>query len=184
MAIPMGQDPAFGSPVEQFGITDDKGSTKHHDEFMNPGLDDLRLTTLCTRPGETGVFITNANLISPSGSDYVYLQHARTINRACEIAFGILAKALSIGVRKNPIPGPNNARYIAEGAALQIEMVANNAIRAELASQVDDIRFTLSRTDDISSNQGADVHGAIENVSLAYIKKFTVTAGFVKSLSK
>ncbi len=184
MGIPMGQDPAFGGPVAGFSIQDDRGNTKHHDEFMSPGLDELRLTTLCSRPGENGSFITNANILSPAGSDFVYLQHARVINRASEIAFQILAQSLSIGVRKNPKVGPDGARYIAEGAALQIESVANAAINAELGVNVDEIRFTVSRTDDISSNSGADVHGSIECVSLAYIKKFTVTAGFVKSLSK
>ncbi len=185
MQIPVGEDPAYVTrgPVPKFGITDSRGGPKYHNEYMYPGLDDLRITTLRTFDGRPGTFITNANLLSPAGSDFVYLQHARTINRACEIAFQVLGDALSRGVAKNPKAGPNGERYIAEGAALQIEQVANQAIRAELSGQVDEIRFSVSRTDDISSNAGATVTGQIENVALAYIKKFAVTAGFVKSLA-
>ncbi len=185
LKIPVGEDPAYvdRGPVAQFGIADDRGGPKYHNEYLYPGLDDLRLTTLRSFDGRQGSFITNANLLSPAGSDFVYLQHARTINRACEIAFQILGGALSRGVAKSPKAGPNGERYISEGAASQIEQVANQAIRAELAGQVDDIQFSVSRTDDISSNAGATVTGSIECVALAYIKKFTVTAGFVKSLT-
>ncbi len=186
MKVPLGRDPAFvdDGPVEQFAISDARGNPTHHDEYFNPGLDDLRLTTLRSFDGRPGSFITNANLLSPAGSDYVYLQHARCINRACEIGFQILSGQLSRGVAKNPKPGPNGERYIAEGEALRIEARADDAIKAELAGQVDDIRFKVSRTDDISPNSGADVHGSVESVSLAYIKKFTITAGYVKSLSR
>lgn len=184
MKIPLGRDPAFGGPVSQFKITDARGNPSHHDEYFYPGLDDLRLTTLRSFDQQEGSFITNANIISPAGSDYVYLQHARTMNRACEIGYSILSAQLSRGVQKNPTPGPQGQRYIAEGEALRIEAVANDAIRAELAGQVDDIRFKVSRTDNIASNAGANVTGTIESVSLAYIKRFTVTAGFVKTIEQ
>lgn len=185
MKIPLGRDPAFvdDGPVSQFGLSDARGNPNHHDEFFYPGLDDLRLTTLRTFDDRQGSYITNANIISPTGSDYVYLQHVRTINRACEIAFQILSGQLSRGVAKNPKAGPNGERYIAEGDALRIEAVANDAIKAELSGQVDDIKFSVSRTDDISSNSGATVTGQIQSVALAYIKRFIVTAGFVKSIS-
>ncbi len=185
LQIPIGEDPAYVArgPVSQFKISDERGGPKYHDEFFTPGLDDLRLTTLRSFDGRQGSYITNANLISPSGSDFVYLQHARTINRACEIGYEILGNALSRGIRKDPKSGPNGERYIAEGAALQIEAVTNAAILAELTGQVDGIRFVVSRTDDISSNQGATITAGIQDVSLAYIKRFAVTAGFVKALT-
>ncbi len=185
LAIPIGEDPAYvgRGPVAQFAITDDRGNPKFHDEYIHPGLDDLRLGTLRSFDGRQGTYITNAPLLTQSGSDFVYLQHARTINRACEIAYQILGNALSRGVRKSTKVGPLGERYIAEGAALQIEAVVNSAILAELTGQVDGIRFALSRTDDISSNAGAVVTGGIQDVSLAYIKQFKVTAGFVKALT-
>jgi hypothetical protein len=184
LQIPLGEDPAYveRGPVDQFGVSDVRGGPNHHDEFLNPGLDTLRLATLRSFPGRQGSYLTNAPLLSPSGSDFVYLQHARTINRACEIAYEILSKALSRGVGKSLKVGAQGQRYISEGAALRIEAAANAAIAAELTGQVDAIQFTVSRTDDISSNAGATVNASIGTVSLAYIKKFAVTAGFVKSL--
>lgn len=186
MKISLGTDPAFAElgPVSQFQISDSRGNPNHHDEQKYPGLDDLRLCTLTTVPGKIGTFITNAPVLSTPGSDYVFAQHIRTINRACEIGFAILSGQLSRGVDKDPKVGPNGARYIAEGDALRIEALANSAIKAELAGQVSDIRFVLSRTDDISSNQGATVNASIQSVALAYIKKFKVTAGFVKSITQ
>jgi len=186
MRIPIGRDAAFvdDGPVPGFKITDTRNNVKYHDEYFNPGLDDLRLTVLRSWDGLQGAYINNANLLSSSGSDYVYAQHARIVNRASEIAFQILTKQLSRGVAKNPKAGPNGERYIAEHDALRIEGAANDAIRQELSTQVDDIKFILSRTDDISSNQGATVHGQIEAVSFAYIKKFAVTVGFVKSIGQ
>lgn len=186
MKVPLGRDPAYVSdgPVAQFSIVDERGNPKYHDEYLHPGLDDLRIATLRSFDGRQGSFITNAPILSPAGSDYVYVQHARTINRACEIAFQILGAQLSRGVAKTPKAGPNGERYIAEGDALRIEAATNSAIRAELLGQVDDIKFSVSRTDDISSNAGATVTGKIESVAFSYIKRFSVTAGFVKAIGQ
>lgn len=186
MRIPIGTDPAFVGlgPVLQFGLSDARGNPNHHDELKYPGLDDLRLCTLTTIPGKIGTFITNAPVLSTPGSDYVYVQHVRTMNRACEIGFQVLTDNLSRGVNKSNKVGPNGERYIAEGDAIRIERLANSAIQKELGGQVSDILFQLSRTDDISSNQGATVNATIQSVSLAYIKKFAVAAGFVKSITQ
>jgi hypothetical protein len=185
MKVPLGVDVAYinDGPVPGFKITNERGNPKYHDEANYPGIDDVRGTALRSVDGRQGAFINNARLMSAAGSDYVFWQHARTINRACEIAFQILTGALSKGVQKDPVAGPAGERYIAEHEALEIEALANAAIRKELQGQVDDIQFRMSRTDDISSNQGANINAAIENVALGYIKKFTVTAGFVKQLS-
>lgn len=186
MKIEIGEDAAFvgRGPVPQFGISDTRNNPKYHNEAKFPGLDNIRLSSLTTIPGKQGTFITNALIISTTGSDYVYAQHARTMNQAAEIGFAFLAEELSKGVRKSPHVGPNGERYINEGDALRIEQDGTRAIKAALNGQVNDVALVLSRTDDISDNDGADVHGSIQSESLAYIKKFTVTAGFVKSITK
>lgn len=56
-------------------------------------------------------------------------------------------------------------------------------MRAELGAQVDDLKFTCARTDDISSNEGAAITISAEVVSLGYVKKFNVSIGYVKSIS-
>lgn len=185
MKIPIGRDAAYvnDGPLKGAKITDDRGNPKHHDESNFPGLDDLRLTTLRTFDGFPGVYITNARLLSPTGSDYVYWQHARVINRACEIAWQVLTQQLSLGVKADETPGPNDERYIAEESAQLVEGLANDAIRRELGAQADDLLFRLSRTDDISSNEGAEINASLEVVSLSYVKKWKVAAGYTKAIS-
>lgn len=119
MAIPVGEDAArvARGPLPGVSITDERRNPKYHDEANFPGLDDLRLTTLRTFEGREGVFITNARLLSPTGSDYVYWQHARVINRASEIAHAKYTELLSSGVKKSDEVGPAGERYIAEEAA-------------------------------------------------------------------
>ncbi len=184
-----GVDPAYVAlgPLPGVRITDDRGNPKYHDENLFPGLDELRATSLRTFDGEgmEGVYLTNVNLVAPGGSDYVFVQHARTLNRGCEIAHQILTKQLSRGVRKSPTVGTGGERYIAETDAQDLEGLVNAQLSRELVTpgEVDDIRFSLSRTDDIRSNAGATLTGRLENVSLGYAKVFDVTAGHVTEIT-
>ncbi len=185
MAIDIGTEPAFVElgPLTGVKITDARGNSRHHNEDKFPGLDDLRLTALRTIEGYEGVYVTNTNLLSASGSDYVYLPHARTMNRAASIAWQILTRQLSRGVTKNPTAGANGERYIADHAAGLIESLVQDAIDPALKGKVDDIRFRMSRTDDISSNQGASVTCTLESVSLSYVKEFVVNVRYVKQIA-
>lgn len=185
MSVDIGVEPAeidLG-PLTGVKITDARGNSKHHNEAKFPGLDDLRLTALTTVEGEEGVYITNTNLLSPSGSDYVFLPHARCMNRAATIAWQVLTRQLSRGVTKDPKAGPDGQRYIADHAASLLESLVQDALDPALKGKVDDIKFTISRTDDISSNQGASLTCAIESVALAYIKEFVVSVRYVKQIA-
>jgi hypothetical protein len=185
MLIPLGEDPAFVSRgnLPGAGIGDGAGNPYWHDEEVYPGLDGLRLTALRTVNGENGVYINNANVISPPGSDYVYLQHLRIINRACELAYQQLTKELSKGVGKKAPDPVTGLIYILEADAQAIEAEVNGVVETALAGQVQAVAFQLSRTDDLSSNQGATVHSALQAVALAYIKQFLVAAGFTKFIT-
>jgi hypothetical protein len=182
MANDIARDCAFveDGPVDGFQITDDRQNPKYHDELLYPGLDDLRLTVLRSVPGRQGPFINNPNLLSPSGSDYVYWQHARVMNRACEIAFEILTGRLSKGVRKDVATG-----YILEEEAQEIEGLVNAELDKQLVTpgRVSGARYVLNRTDDLSSNAGATLNGEVQVSALAYVKKFAVNAKFVKTIT-
>lgn len=185
MQIDIGTDPARKSDGAATGalIKDDRGNPRYHDELLYPGLDDLRFATLRSFDGDSGAFITNAPIMSSNGSDYVYIQHARVMNRACEVAFQTLSSRLSSGVRKNRKADPiTGAVYILEHEAQNIEGLVNAALATALAKRVSGIRFVLSRTDDIGSNAGAELTGEVQNSALAYVKKFTVKAAFVRAL--
>lgn len=186
MAVDIGTEPAFVElgPLTGVKITDARGNSHHHNEDKFPGLDDLRLTALRTIEGYEGVYITNTNLLSPSGSDFVFLPHARTMNRAAAIAWQVLTRQLSRGVTKDPTPGPQGERYIADHAASLIETLVQDAIDPALKGKVDDLKFSISRTDNIASNQGASVSCKLESVSLTYVKEFVVSVKYVKQIAQ
>ena len=180
MAIDIAEDPAFigrGS-LQGVEINNAKGAPVFHDEQTYPGLDDLNLTTLRNVDGEVGTFINNARVISPAGSDYVYLQHIRVMNRACEVGTQRLRKLLSKGVKRDP----NTGFMLAEDRAA-IELDVSETIKTELKGRVSAVAFTLSTNDDLSSNSGSTVTGELQLDALAYIKGFLINAHFVRTLT-
>jgi hypothetical protein len=177
-------DPAYVAlgPLENCTLTDTRGNPKYHDEQIYPGIDALQVTTLRSFPRQQGAFITNARLGSSTTSDYQFWQQLRVMNKACEIAYLALTQALSIGVAKSSKVGPAGQRYIAEQDAAKIEAVVMAALTNPLKNRVTDYLFTLSRTDDISSNAGAKINATLQIVPLAYVKEFDVKAGFTKTI--
>lgn len=165
-------------PLPGLIIADTRGNPKHHDEALYPGLDDIRLASLRSFDGTEGVYVNNPLLISASGSDYVYAQHLRCMNKACEIAYQICRSQLSRGVRKNSKTG-----YILEEDAQGIDALVNAALATALKGRVSAVGFALSRTNDLSSNAGATVDSEIQMSALAYIKRFAVNAKFTRRLT-
>lgn len=184
MRINYGVDAAYvqDGPVPGFLLGDAKGNPVRHDENLYPGCDALRLVTLRTFDRKAGTFITNPLVLSTQGSDFVYAQHIRTMNRACELAYDVLTQQLSRGVGKSPVVGPTGQVYIAEEDALEIEQLVDQALN-ELRGQVSDLRFRLSRTDDIGGNGPITLNGDLEISSLAYAKEFNTNAAFVRTIS-
>ena len=178
MANDIQVDPAYVAlgAIPNFTILDDRGTPAYHDEAAYPGGDDVHATTLRTFPDRNGTFVTNARLLSNVGSDYVFLQHARVMNRACEIAFSALTTELGRGVRVN------TDDHILEEDAKLLEASVQEQLDAALAGRVSGVAFTISRTDDIGSNEGAAITCFLNIASLKYIKSFTVYAGFVRSI--
>lgn len=181
MKVDIAVEPAFvaDGALDAIHIKDDEGNPKFHDEYLYPGLDDLRFTVLRSWDGRPGAYVNNTLLFSPSGSDYVFWPHARVMNKACTIVYQILSSRLSKGVRKNPATG-----FILEDEASEIEQLVNTALDGQLAQpqRVSGVRFTLSRDDDLTSNAGATLTGKLDLSALAYVKKFEIKARFVKRI--
>ena len=185
MLIPVGEDPAFVQRGNLPGVNIDvNGNPFHHDEELYPGLDAQRLVTLRTFApgGSEGVYITNANVLSPNGSAYAWLQHVRTMNVACSYSWQILQTQLSRGVGKKAPDPITKAIYITEEDAQLIEGLVNPVIKSALEKQVVAVDFELSRTDDLSVLP-AICNGTVAIESLAYLKGFNVTTTFVKSIA-
>lgn len=180
MGVDISQDIAYvaAGPLDGVQIADDRGNPYFHDEALYPGLDDLRLATLRSFPSEVGVFCNNPNLISPSGSDYVYWQHARVINKCCEIAFALLTKRLSQGILKDASTG-----FIAESSAAELDAYVQAGLDKAMKGRVTGTQFQVSRDDDLSANSGATITATLSVDALTYVKGFAVTTRFVKTLT-
>lgn len=185
MSVPIGQDLGWvgAGSITNLQVADVNGNPKWHNEDLYPGLDALGYTTARTVNGQTGDYLTNGNIFSNPGSDYVFVQHTRIMNRACEIAFAQLTQDLGLGVGKQPPDPVTKQIYILEKDAQAIDQSVTTAVLSALKGNVVDARFILSRTDDLSPNSGATVHGELQIEALAYIKGIAVTAKFVKSIS-
>lgn len=184
--IPIGEDPAY---VARGNVPDAtislNGNPRWHDEDLYPNLDSQRLVTLrsFSSPGPQGVYICNANVISPSGSDYLWLQHIRCMNRACSIVWQVLTGQLSIGVATKPADPQTGLVYIQEKDAARLDGLCNSALATPMKGQVTAVSSTLSRTDDLSSNSSSTAHATLAIVSLKYLKKFVVQSTFTKTIS-
>lgn len=189
MAVSLGTDVAAVSLGARTGVTisDASGNPKFHNEALYPGLDDNRFTTMRTFIGDgapEGVYITNAKLFSSTGSDYVFWQHMRTINRGCAIAKQRLTFRLSQGVQTQTVKLSGvDTVVIAEVDAREIEDDITSAVLRDLRTEIQDSAFTLSRTDDLSSNAGATLNGDLSVVAKRYVKQINATAHFSKSIT-
>lgn len=64
-----------------------------HDEYTaEAGLDAAKIGTARTYPQLTGYFLTNGRLKSATGSDFVYWQHRRLMDVACNIVYAAQAQ--------------------------------------------------------------------------------------------
>jgi hypothetical protein len=182
----IGIDPSYVAlgALNGVQIASSTGNPFDHDEDLYPTLDGLRLVTLRSFApgGPQGVFITNPNVIQPTGGAFPYLQLVRIANLACSIAWSILSTQLSRGVRKNPKADPQTgAVYIFEPDASSIETLVNDAYTQPFKGQVNAIRFSLSRTDNLAVAP-VTLTGLISIVGLAYVKGFAIQQQFNKTI--
>lgn len=183
---PIGTDAAYVAlgNLPDVQLSDNAGNPLDHDENNFPDLDNLRLITLrsFSADGPEGIYVTNPNILQPSGDDFPYLQMVRIMNRACTVAWAQLTKQLSVGVAKNPKPDPvTGAITILEPDAARIEQFVNGPMQQAVKGQVSSALFSLSRTDDLSVTPVV-VTGTISIVTKAYIKGYQVQAEFSKTI--
>ena len=187
--LAVGIDPAWIAlnPIPGFQLTDPQNPNTGpawHDEQVYPGIDALKLSTLRSVPGRVGTYINNANICSPTNSDFVYDQHARVSNVACGQAFQLYQPQLSRGLRKGQ-PDPTTGKVYALGTDLDaIDGDVNTKLAAALENQVTNVQATLHRDDDVSSNAGAFLNADINVEALAYIKGINAVQKFVKSITR
>lgn len=75
---------ASGQLVGVAGYTTEFGSPLSHDEFINPGLDEKKITTARSWPG-AGYYFTRGRVKSPNGSDFTDWHFSRMFSEAHRI---------------------------------------------------------------------------------------------------
>jgi hypothetical protein len=98
MQVTIHTDISVLQPLE--GISDITGFTVvYHDEQVLQGLDAARFITMRTIAGRVGYFITNPNLMAPTGSDFTLLQLGLVADVACATVRQYFLGALNTAVR-------------------------------------------------------------------------------------
>jgi hypothetical protein len=154
-------------------ITDANNQPKYWDDYLQGGTgDDAKAVCARSWPGEAGVRFSNPRLFSAAGSDYVFLQHLRVINRACKVAYERLRARLSSDVLTDPATG-----FIQEVDALEIEREVQEALETELLKprRCSAVAFTLSRTDNLLATFA--MNGNVSVQFKGYPKTFNVLVG-------
>jgi hypothetical protein len=155
-------------------IRDENGNPLHHDEAVNPGLDDARFTSLRTHDGIQGVYATRSRCLSAAGSDFRLFTHRRVLNIADAALRAYFLRRLNKPIRVNATTG-----FIREQDALEIEAGARAALRTALLAKpkASAVSFVLSRTDNLLST--STMTGEARVTPLAYPEFITLQVGFL-----
>jgi hypothetical protein len=154
-------------------LYDDLGNVVHHDESVNPGLDDVRATVLRTWDGVQGVYVNRPRVLSAEGSDFELYPHRRVMNIALAALRQYFIRRLNRPIRVDAETG-----YILEADALEIEAGARAILRAALLAKpkASAVEFALSRHDNVLSTK--TLTGDARIVPLGYPETISLEVGF------
>jgi hypothetical protein len=160
-------------------LTDANGNPKHHDESVNPGLDDVRFTVMRTIEGLSGVYVNRPRIFSAAGSDFEIMPHRRVLNLAHAALRLYFLRRLSL-----PIQVDADTGFILEDVAQEIEAGADAQVRAALMAEPKASGggysqgrfFQLNRDDNLLSTK--KITGQARVVPLAYPEYIDLNVGF------
>jgi len=165
--IPIGED--FGE-VDRGPLTP-KIVGLYGDERKLLSLDSQRFATLRTIVGRQGFYVTNANTMAVTGSDFSLAQFVRIENRAKAIAYQTLLSWLNGSVLVSPSTG-----FIQEKQARIIDDDVRADMRAGLGSSVTDATCIVTRTDPILSTRR--LRAKLRILSRGYLKEIDLEVGY------
>jgi len=160
-------------------ITDSLGNPKHHNESLDPGLDDSRFVALRTWRDYAGAYCNRPRLFSAAGSDFQLIPHRRVMNLAHVALRAYFGRRTSKPIRVNATTG-----YILEADAVEIEAGAHAVLKATLLAKPKASgggfargKFVqLSRTDNLLSTKTLNAQARI--IPLAYPEFVVIDLGF------
>jgi hypothetical protein len=151
-----------------------------HDEFRTTLLDEQKITTLRTFQGAQGFYITNGRLKSQLGSDFLYWQHGRCMDVACDTTTKAQMPFINRSVRTNPGTGTIDARD-----AATMEATIKSALSERLLSpsnaegtpgHVSAIDYQISRENNVTVS--FEVLSKVAIQPLGYAKTLVTDIGF------
>lgn len=161
-----------GGPLGRVVLADQNGNLLHHDETIQSGLDDLRLTSLCSQPGRTGIYVTNPRIRSAAGSDFEFVQHRRVMNLFEAILYAYFSLRLSKDVFVSKKTG-----FILESEAIEMERGAEALLRKVMKTKASEVSVSLARDDALLSTKTLSVDAGC--VPKGYVKQINISTGFV-----
>lgn len=155
----------------------------YHDEDKRGTLDAMRLGTLRTFADQNpqGFYITNAPLLSATGSDFVYVQHGRVMDMACRVVRPEMLKVLSDELRTYPSPAPSGkvAGAIVEQDALDIDARVSKKLNAKVIATQNAVRATVAVVrDDVLTNPDSKLRTKVRVKPYFYPKVLETELGF------
>lgn len=147
-------------------------------------VDAAKFATARTLKGKPGFFLTNANIMSPDGSDYAYWQHRRIMDEASETIQVEQQDFLSRSVRTLP-----TTNYIDERDGTRLETPVRTALRVKLTNprnaegtqgHVTGFDYAIDRTNDVLTTQ--TILSTFRAKPHAYVKYITSTIGYSATL--
>jgi len=150
-----------------------------HDEFRTEVRDAATISTLRTWQGSPGFYVCNLRLKSPPGSDFIYFQHGRLMDIACDTVQKAQQNFSSIGIRTNA------DGTIDERDALRLEKPVNGALSAELLEpdnaegtrgHVSALQYRIDRTNNVQTTFTLRSKVAIR--PLGYAKQLVTELGY------
>lgn len=144
----------------------------HHDEFVKPGLDAARFSTLRTFIGRSGFYPTAGRLMAPEGSDYAYIENRRVMDLACKIVRRAMLRYLNDAVA---VDGEGNIR---ETDAAAIESYVKGKLQAELLApgHASDVIVRLKRDSNVLATRSTTL--TIRVLPLGYLSWIEMDIGF------
>lgn len=160
-------------PLPVARITDSAGNPLHHDESVNPGLDDAGFYVARSWEGYAGVYVNRPRMKAAEGSDFQLLVHRRVMN----IARNVSRLALILELN-SPIPVSAATGFILERVAREIEARVQAKLDAALLAtpKASAVTFVLSRNDNLLSTK--TLNSQLRIVPLAYAETIVEEVSF------
>jgi hypothetical protein len=162
-------------------------SIQNDENLSQSFLEADKINTLRTHDGEDGFYTTNGYLKSASGSDFIYWDWGRVVDRACRVCFETLQPWL---LRKVRILTDGTGR-IDPRDAVRIEKAVTSQLRAALKGptvegvpdmdHVSDLLFKVDLTNDVKSTR--QTLYTLQLVPTIPIENQTTSVGLTGSLA-